>query len=103
MNDRSGEDMEVTVTSIFGAHSDQGLVKLVLGQDHVLMSPTKARQIAGFLLEAAEGAESDELFLRFFRDRVGLSREQVGALLGDFRRQREEFRVRAQPGGEPGQ
>jgi hypothetical protein len=54
---------DIEVTSIFGASSRRGLVRIKLGVEEVLMPPSKARAIASFLLEASGAAESDEAMM----------------------------------------
>lgn len=52
-------------------------------------TPAEAREISRHIAEAAEAAETDSYIVQFFRNRMDLSTEQIGAFLMDFR----EFRA----------
>jgi hypothetical protein len=55
----------------------------------VQCTPMKAREIAQFILEAAEAAETDSFLYQFMKDKVGLDQEQAGRVLVDFRAWRQ--------------
>lgn len=55
----------------------------------VQCTPAKAREIAQFILEAAEAAETDSFLYQFMKDKVGLDQEQAGRVLVDFREWRQ--------------
>lgn len=77
----------VFVTSIFGAVSGKGLVELTVGESEAQMTPAKAREIAGFLLECAGAAEGDEALMRVV-ERQGWTRSRGLQLLLAQRQER---------------
>ena len=84
-----GAEPDVTfyVSGIYGAHTRKGLVEVTLGEQKVQVTPAKAREMAGFLLEGAASAEGDEVLLRVL-DRAGLSRQRAGQVLIAMRHER---------------
>jgi hypothetical protein len=54
---------QIQVEVLYGAHTQRGLVQLMLPGQTVQMTPSKAREIAAFLLEAAGAAEGDEAMM----------------------------------------
>jgi len=91
----------IFVESLFGARSRQPLVKLTLHDDDpakppvavVEMPPSKAREIAVWLLEAAESALTDAFIARWarevFSDDLARADAVAVALLRDLRQFRE--------------
>lgn len=78
----------VSVTSIFGAMTQRGLVELIVGQQQVTIPPAKAREIAGLLLECAASAEGDEALMRVVNGGSGLSAQRGLQLLRAMRTER---------------
>lgn len=60
--DPRGND-EVTVTSGFGQTSQQGFVELTLNDQRTQMDVKKAREIGLMLIQGAEAAASDAMFV----------------------------------------
>jgi hypothetical protein len=77
------------VESLYGARSDAPLVKLIVDGHEYLMPPEKARQIAQWLVEAAEAAYSDAFLVRFLEHKVGTERSRAVPILREFRQWRE--------------
>lgn len=50
----------IWVTSILGYETHLTLVEITVGEQKILIPPTKAREIAGYLLECASAAEGDQ-------------------------------------------
>lgn len=75
------------VTSIYGAMTQHGLVEVQLGETKIQVRPSKAREMATMLLEAAAGAEADEILLRVLTG-AGLRRQQCGQILVAIRTER---------------
>lgn len=75
--------------SLYGARTDAPLVKLLAGPHQWIMPPEKARQIAQWLVEAAEAAYGDAFLVRFLVQRVEVPRERAVPLLREFRHFRE--------------
>lgn len=72
---------------------DPGVIVTVNGADFAVnMTPDSARELATNIFRAAEAADSDAFVFSFFRDEVGLSREDAGAMLHQFREHREKAR-----------
>jgi hypothetical protein len=79
---------DIEVTNIYGAQTRRGLVRVKLGVEEVLMPPAKAREIAGFLLENAGAAESDEALMTVL-ERMGMSPPKSGQMLLAIRSARQ--------------
>jgi hypothetical protein len=82
------------VTSIYGANTRRGIVEVTLGEQKIQVTPSKAREMAGFLLECAGAAEGDEALLRVL-DRVGMSPQRAGHVLIAMRQERTVLNRRA--------
>jgi hypothetical protein len=82
-------ELPVYVRSMYGYHTQQPLVTLVVGERMTQMPPAKAREIALLLLECAEAAEHDGFLVRFFRDRAGFDEAQIGQILNEYRKSRK--------------
>lgn len=91
-------DTPISVTSIYGAHSRRGLVRLVVGEAEVQMEPFKAREIAAFLVEAAGAAEGDQILMRVL-DRAGMSPQRAAQVLVAMRHERTILERRARQQG----
>lgn len=88
-----------TVVSGFGYNTQQPFVEVIIRPHEVQtqMSPAKAREIAGMLLQAAEAAEGDAFMMNFAKERIGLDESKAAQILLDFRKWRER---RAEAGEE---
>src|SRR5262245_32694956 len=83
---------EVTVSSGYGQKSEKGYVELTLNTTRSQMEPGKAREIGLMLLQAAEAAVSDEIFITLLR-RFGIeSNDQRGPILLELREIRQGTR-----------
>lgn len=83
---------EVTVGSGFGQVSRVGFVDLTLNETRTQMDAKKAREIGLMLIEAAEAAASDEIFVKLL-ERIGLdSVEAHGRMLLELREIRQGTR-----------
>lgn len=60
-------DQELWVESMYAMRADAPMVKLILNGHECIMPPEKARQVAQWLCEAAEGAYVDAFLMRFMR------------------------------------
>lgn len=90
-------DFRLEVASIFGWHTKQGLVELMVNGEKIQMDLSKAREVLGMLSQAIEAAVSDELLFRFLTTKIGLPDEQAGAALLDFRELRQGSRSTVYP------
>ena len=88
------DGLDFGARSIFGATSGRGLVELTLGAAHATVTPAKAREMAGFMLEAATAAEGDEVLMRVL-DRAGMSRQRAAQVLVAMRVERAVLERRA--------
>jgi hypothetical protein len=84
-------ELEIQVGSLLSHRTHQGVVSLQMGEFVTQMPPAKARQVAGFLLEAAEAADSDALFFSFFRG-LDMDEREVASVLVQFRGLRDAKR-----------
>jgi hypothetical protein len=77
------------VESLISSNSGDPFVVLSFGNERVQFSPIDARQHAHQVLLAAEAAESDELIVKYFRDKLGLPDDIAIGALADFRQMRK--------------
>lgn len=90
-------DDHVTVASGFGQHSEQGFVELTLNDQRSQMDVKKAREIGLMLIECAEAAASDEMFVKLLA-KLGLDdAESRGRVLLDLREIRQGTRGTSWP------
>jgi uncharacterized protein YfeS len=90
---------EVTVSSGYGQRSQRGFVELTLDEVRTQMESAKAREIGLMLIQAAEAAESDEIFLKLLTEKIGLKLDDQarGAFLLDLREIRQGTRDISRP------
>lgn len=69
---------EVTVSSGYGRTSQRGFVELTIDEVRTQMDPKKAREIGLMLIEAAEAATSDEIFVKLLTEKIGLELDDHG-------------------------
>jgi hypothetical protein len=87
------DDGEIMIRShsIFGTHSRRGLVGPTVGdRKPVYLSPEEARSVAADLLQCATAAETDQVLMRWLRERLGMPDGQGVQVLQDLRRMRDE-------------
>lgn len=83
---------EITVSSGFGQTSQRGFVELTLNDTLTQMDVAKAREVGLMLINAAEAAASDEMFVTLL-GRLGLeSAEDRGRVLVELREIRQGTR-----------
>ena len=82
----------ITVSSSYGHKTHKGYVEFTLNELRTQMEPKKAREVGLFLLEAAEAATSDEIFVELLHTKVGIDRERAGMVLIDLRELRQGTR-----------
>lgn len=87
---------EITVSSGFGAKSQQGTVELTINAERSQMDVKKAREVGLMLLEAAEAATSDAILVKLL-ERLKLPSEAVGRVLIDMREIRQGTRGTSWP------
>ena len=88
---------DITVASGYGHTSQRGFVEFTLNDQLSQMEPNKAREIGYMLIEAAEAATSDEMFVTLLK-RVGIEdAERLGRMLIDLREIRQGTRGIARP------
>lgn len=85
----------------FGHRTREPFVSIALGETMTQVSPAKARQLAGMLLECAEAAEGDALIMTFATRKLGMTEQQSGQLLLLFRDERRKREARDAPKLEP--
>jgi hypothetical protein len=87
------EEQRISVNSGYGANTRQPYVELYLGTRMVQLTPLKAREIARYLLEAAEAAEGDGFLVEYIEKISELPTEQAVGVLVEFREFREQQRA----------
>lgn len=80
-------DLIFGASSIYGARTRKGMVEVTFGAEKHHVTPSKAREMATGLLEAAASAEGDEVLLRVL-DRAGISQQRAGHILMAMRQER---------------
>jgi hypothetical protein len=74
-------DVELVITSGYGADNQKPFVQLAYGGAVLQLSPEQARQQAMYLFEAAEAAKTDALFYEFVQSNMALDTQTAGRLL----------------------
>jgi len=88
---------EVTVASGFGQKSRVGFVEFTVNDTRTQMDAKKAREIGLMLIEAAEAAASDEIFVKLL-ERLGIDNPEAhGRILVDLREIRQGTRGTSWP------
>jgi hypothetical protein len=82
----------ITVSSSYGHRTQKGYVEFTLNELRTQMEPKKAREVGLMLLEAAEAATSDEIFVTLLKEKVGIDTERAGMVLIDLRELRQGTR-----------
>lgn len=86
----------IEVASGFGQKSHRGFVDLTLNTTRSQLPSAKAREVGLMLLEAAEAATSDEIFVALM-DKIGIGLEHAGKMLLDLRELRQGTRGTSWP------
>jgi hypothetical protein len=94
--DRPAGTDAITVASGFGQLSRRGFVDFTLNEVRTQMPADKAREVGLMLLEAAEAAESDEIFVKLL-EKTGLPAEAAGRMLLELRELRQGTRGTSWP------
>lgn len=82
------KEKPLDVRSMYGHHTQKGLVVLRLGEEMVQIEPDRAEEIAHWLISAAEAARSDEFIIKFIMGTVGLDERRAAQVLYEFRQMR---------------
>jgi hypothetical protein len=90
------QGQRISVSSGYGGNTRQPYVELCLNDQSVQITPMKAREIAGNLLEAAEAAEGDGFLVEYIEKISELPTEQAVGVLVEFREFREQQRKKQQ-------
>jgi len=83
---------DITVASGFGGKSRVGFVELTLNNLRTQMESKKAREVGLMLIEAAEEASSDEIFVKLLEKLGVTAPEAHGHILIDLREIRQGTR-----------
>jgi hypothetical protein len=79
----------ITVTNLVSGRTLEALVAISFeGKQIGQLDVAHARQLAQQINECAAVAETEALLIGFLVERIGVSIEQAGAVLADFRAQR---------------
>lgn len=87
----------LTVGTLLSARSKEGRVELALDGALCQMDLDKAREVVGMLQGAIEAALTDQMLYHFLVTRVGLSDDDAGRALLDFRELRQGSRDTVHP------
>lgn len=89
----AGQGQRIEVGSGYGFNTKLPFVELIVGKETVQLTAEKAREIAGWLVAAADSAEGDGFVVEWLAEGVaGFTPQQAAGLLGDFRRFRDAKR-----------
>jgi hypothetical protein len=83
------EEIQVSVSTIYGAQMRKGLVVLEIGGQAFQISPHGARAIAEMLRGGAEAAETDELLMEICLQEIQVTEFAASKLLQRIREKRE--------------
>lgn len=86
------DGLNFTVSNIYGMRKRKPLVRFQESslRVDVLMTPTEARALALNLLEGAEAADQEGNVIRFLREKLEATDEQIAQIVTDFRGMRQE-------------
>jgi hypothetical protein len=74
---------------MYGAMSETPFVKLTWGDQTAVMTPAEAIQHAVRIIEVAANSEGDAAFIRFVKERIGITEpEKLSEIMRDFRAMR---------------
>lgn len=79
------EQVVIHTEAIYGARTKQALVKITLGKESIMMSTKDAKKLAYDLLDVAHAADSDAFLMDWMNDRLGVTQQQSGVILREFR------------------
>lgn len=82
------QEKHIHINSMVAHRDAKPYVTLKLGDQVTQLEPGKAREIATWLIEAAEAAESDAFMVQFLAKDMDLGMEYAGRVLALFREQR---------------
>jgi|RhiMethySRZTD1v2_1073278.scaffolds.fasta_scaffold124638_4 hypothetical protein len=87
------EEVPWRVLSMYGARTRQPAVQIVIGDQMFALPTEKAREIAGWIIEAAFAAEADAALFEFGAAMIGGGDDKAGAqlvaMLREWRKARE--------------
>jgi hypothetical protein len=79
----------ISITSLYGARSQEGLVQIDMGAESAQLSVRDAINHARRILEAANAAATDATLARFLREKLDQPDGAIAAIMGDFRKWRD--------------
>ncbi len=80
--------------SMYGALNQKGLVEIKVHATEFMCTPSDAKRFALSILEAADGAQSDEFIVSFFHNIMKLPLPESASMLREFRKHREAMENR---------
>jgi len=95
--ERTGDEGTFEVSTIISSRTKEPMINVYIDGNRMQLELPKAREIRGLIDGAIEAAVSDALILRFLMEKVGLSEQQAGAALLDFRELRQGSRDTVRP------
>jgi hypothetical protein len=81
--------------------SGSPFVQMTIGEEQVMQTPDRARELAGSLLDGAYGAETDAAVFNFMRAKLDWTDEQAMEMLARLREEQQQ-RAGNGPVGPPG-
>jgi hypothetical protein len=94
-NESIDPDIVIRCLSGYGYRTREPFVSLVIGDNKPVNIPALgALDVAHNMAEAAEAAMTDAFVFEFFTKRLRVDETRAALALGDFRKQREEWRAK---------
>lgn len=79
---------DIHINSMVANSDRQPYITLKVGDQAIQMEPAQAREIAAWLFEAAEAADSDAFIVQFLEKDMDLGTEYAVKVLAAFRKKR---------------
>jgi hypothetical protein len=87
------QPLPLGINPIFGFNTQMPLVEVDYNQFKVILHLDEVRHHAMLLLEAAEAARFDAFWYKFGNEKTGLSREEMAAIVEEYRLYKERYSV----------
>jgi len=84
------DQLGISVAVAYGHRTRKGLVEVKMGTEAHMITPSKAREIATFLIEAAGAAEGDEALMKVL-ERAGADEGRAAQMLMAMRSERSRI------------
>lgn len=88
----------IEIYSQYGVKSQKGMIVMRWGENYARFTPDEGRAHAYSILDCANAAESDEILVKWVKERLNIADDTTAsAVLGDFRELRKKLRTEIVP------